>query len=98
MAPRPNVRTAHEYSNATGCERLRPTATDPLTCPATASDLVAESSHRGAQPPSGERGPGEDILAISILELTDIVDSGVSEQQETLRPVLNQLVWLVANR
>jgi hypothetical protein len=27
MTPRPSCRTAHEYSNVIGCERLRPTAT-----------------------------------------------------------------------
>jgi len=49
MTPSPSCRTAHEYSNVIVRERLRPTATGLRPAPATASDLVAESSHRWGQ-------------------------------------------------
>ena len=42
-------RTALEYSNVIGCERPRQAATGQRPAPATASDLAAESSHRGGQ-------------------------------------------------
>jgi hypothetical protein len=40
-------RTADKYSNANDGVRFRPTAANQRPAPTTASDLDAESSHRG---------------------------------------------------
>ena len=45
-------RTADKYSNANGWEHLRPTAANQRSALTTASDLGAESSHRGGSPGS----------------------------------------------